>query len=417
MPTGEDQTLLEVSTTEIIVISASGSHQTANLQQNGQVQSFTAVIDSTLPFLYLPQGTCDTLKGILGLSFDNKTGLYLLNDTQRSINQNNIQTIRISIADSQSGAAATSIDLPYIAFDLTIGWPVYNSPTRYFPIRPSLEGQSILGRVFLQEAYIFADYYHRNFSIANAALLQAGITNISSVYNSTIPSQPSSSHHLGAGAIAGIVIGAIAGIAIICLLAWLFYRQRKKTKKAEAKAIELQEQQEKTDRDRRHTIETVTSDFSGVTELDSAVGGRRPHANRHLSELSSESDGPRVVNPPGVIYELEGKTDTDAWQNNQSQFATDELATLRGQTPGSISPGTGRPTPRPSPFAPNRSMQPTPHRTMSKTSSVSPAGETPSPQPHDHDSYLEHPSPPALSPPGLSSSSSPGPSSSAPHNT
>ena len=412
---GVGSTLLQVSVTELIVDFVNQNSQTANVVSGQSPQPFPAVIDSTLPYLYLPNSTCDTLSQILGLNFDNKTGLYTLNSTQRTTNVAAIKDIRIVISDTGSGGASTTITLPYAAFDLQIGWPVYDSSMNYFPIRRSPTNTNILGRVFLQEAYIVADYGRRNFSIANAAEHQIGVTRIVSI-PSIGSTTSSTSKKLSSGAIAGIAVGAVAGVAILCIIAFLFCRRRQKKKKAEEKAIELQEQQaqetqetEQNKRDRRQTVDTVGSTFSGATELDSTPG--RPSASRHLSELSSDSGGDghaRVLNPPGIIYELddpttmyelEHKTDTDAWQDNQSRFAVEELAALRGETPGA-SPGLSSATPetgRPSPFDPNRNQGTTPI-----ASSVSPATETPSnqPSPETQERSISFPSPsgPSASP-------------------
>ena len=62
--------------------------------------------------------------------------------------------------------------MPYAAFDLNASWPIYDNATSYFPIRrsPSDDHNAlhILGRTFLQEAYIIADFDRQNFTIADA---------------------------------------------------------------------------------------------------------------------------------------------------------------------------------------------------------------------------------------------------------
>jgi Eukaryotic aspartyl protease len=419
---GVGRSLLQVSVTEMVVDFNDQSSKTANIA-SGQTKPFPAIIDSTLPFLYLPNSTCDTLSQMLGLNFDNKTGLYTLNSTQRTTNQNNIKDIRIIVSDTSTGDTSTTITLPYAAFDLQIGWPVYDNPELYFPIRRSQSDTNILGRAFLQEAYVIADYDRKNFSVATAAQHQAGVTQVVAIY--ALGVNVSGGKKLSVGAIAGIAVGAVAGVVILGLLAFFFYRKRQQKKKAEDKEIELQEQGPPTveegemgreKRDRRQTVDTVTSGYSGATELDGTPG--RPNASRHLSELSSDSGGDghaRVLNPPGIIYELddpntmyeaEEKTDTDAWQDNQSRFAADELAALRGETPR-ISPGLESVSPepnRPSPFGPSRTEGATPGQ-----SSVSPATATPSnqPSPDTQERTLHYPTNHGPSPPPPDAPSAP----------
>jgi hypothetical protein len=399
MPSGLGQDTLEVSVDSIVVGFGDGSSQTVGVDSNQNPTTFNAVIDSTYPFLYLPQATCNKFQQVLGLNFDNKTGLYTLNDTQRANNLANIDHISFVISDSSSHKATTSIQLPYVAFDLNATWPIYDTAQHYFPIRPSSTTTNVLGRAVLQEMYIIADYDHQNFTIAKAALHQTGITQVISISNSTTSATNHGSSKLSTGAIVGIVIGAVAGVLIICLIAWLLYRKRqtKKEQLEEDKAFELAEEAK---HDRRHTVETVTSQYSGATELDSG----RPVHKRHVSELSSDSneDGhARVVNPPGVIYELDDpstvidpdkKTDTSAWQDNQATFAANELAALRGKTPGersgasSASPEMGRP----SPLTP-RGRTPIP----AEPSTLSPTAEEDNLYgPNANESTSEHPSPP-----------------------
>ncbi|RAL66809.1 hypothetical protein DID88_007592 [Monilinia fructigena] len=59
-----------------------------------------------------------------------------------------------------------NITLPYAAFDWWAEYPLVQNATRYFPLkRASDSSQITLGRVFLQEAYLIADYERSQFSI------------------------------------------------------------------------------------------------------------------------------------------------------------------------------------------------------------------------------------------------------------
>jgi aspartyl protease len=358
MPSGNKQDTLEVSVNNIAIGFGDGSLQTVSVDSSQNPTTFNAVIDSTYPFLYLPQAACNKFQQLLGLQFDNTTGMYTLNDTQRAKNIANVNHISLTLSDSKTQKVTTSIELPYTAFDLNASWPIYQTSQHYFPIRPSTTGTNVIGRTVLQEMYIIANYENQTFALAKAAQHQVGVTQIQSIYNSTTsPDNNSGSSKLSGGAIAGIVIGALAGILLLCLLGWWLYRRRQNEKKKRAekeKEIELAEEAKHAER--RHTVETVTSQYSGATELDSG----RPGHSRNLSELSSEEGHARVVNPPGVIYELddpstvvdhEDKTDTSAWGENQSSFAANELSALRGETPvnrgetASVSPEMTRPSP------------------------------------------------------------------------
>lgn len=100
--------------------------------------------------------------------------------------------------------------------------------SRYFPLmRAANESQYTLGRTFLQEAYIIADYERRNFSVAPCSWadhLQQDIIAIQSPGSALTNKR----HALGAGAITGISLGAAAGVAIAFALAFFSFARRKR---------------------------------------------------------------------------------------------------------------------------------------------------------------------------------------------
>ena len=108
-------------------------------------------IDSTLPFIILPQEVCLAFEDNFGLTYDNHSSIYVVNDTlhQRLITHNPNFTFRI--ADSDTGGPIVEIVMPYASFDLP--YPRESDETRYFPLQCA-ENSSMytLGRTFLQEA-------------------------------------------------------------------------------------------------------------------------------------------------------------------------------------------------------------------------------------------------------------------------
>lgn len=116
---------------------------------------FLALIDSTLPYLWLPRSVCSAFEDAFGLTWDPTTSLYLVNDTQHTALTTLNPSITFTLSNSLSGSASVDIVLPYAAFDLTATYPLTPSPnaTRYFPLkRADNETQYTLGRAFLQEA-------------------------------------------------------------------------------------------------------------------------------------------------------------------------------------------------------------------------------------------------------------------------
>jgi hypothetical protein len=162
--------------------------------------------------------------------------------------------------------------LPYDAFYYTIDYPAVENSTQYFPIKKSPNGVYVLGRTFLQEAYIVVDYERSNFTVA--PVLYAENTDANSlvpIYNKTytppaITPTPIPSGGGKGGLSPGAVAGIVVGVVLIFLLAGLafFFRWKK----------------------RRH--QAKQSPYEGkVEEIDTtAAGGEVKH--RRVSELDSE---------------------------------------------------------------------------------------------------------------------------------
>lgn len=196
-----------------------------------------SLIDSTVPQIWLPRTVCDSFEQAFGLTYDPHTDLYLVNSTIH----NTLQTLKPSVSfvlgNTGNPADTISITLLYSAFDLQARHPIYENATNYFPLRRAAnDTQYVLGRTFLQEAYIIADYERSNFSIYQArfgattpsqsivSILSPGI-----VSNTTdTPNASNGSSTIAPGAIAGIAIGAVA--ILVLLAGAFFYIHRRRTR-------------------------------------------------------------------------------------------------------------------------------------------------------------------------------------------
>jgi len=124
------------------------------------------LIDSTVPHIWLPKESCDQFAEAFGLTYDSNTDLYLVNDTYHEKLRALQPTITFILGNDNNVAKAVAIQMPYGAFDLQASHPYYPNATNYFPIRRAVnDTQYTLGRTFLQEAYVIADYERSNFSI------------------------------------------------------------------------------------------------------------------------------------------------------------------------------------------------------------------------------------------------------------
>lgn len=117
-------------------------------------ESTTAFIDSTSPYLTLPQNICDEFEFAFNITWDENVQAYLVNDTVHSTLLNGNTSVVFNLGNSSTiPGQGFNITLPYGAFDLIAGPPLLNNPSRYFPLmRAEAGGQATLGRTFLQEA-------------------------------------------------------------------------------------------------------------------------------------------------------------------------------------------------------------------------------------------------------------------------
>lgn len=195
-----------------------------------------AFIDSTIPYIYLPLETCQEFEKAFGLTWNSTRELYLVNSTLHSSLLKTNPNITFTLGTTASGGDTVDIILPYAAFDLNVSWPYVSDTSYYYPLKRATNStQYTLGRAFLQEAYLIADYERSNFSVfpckweANAQSTIVAIPSINETTtsnNTTTPATPhSAKSSISVGLIVGIVIGALVVIAIAAFLIWYFRRR------------------------------------------------------------------------------------------------------------------------------------------------------------------------------------------------
>ncbi|KAK4623916.1 hypothetical protein CLAFUR4_06238 [Fulvia fulva] len=204
--------------------------QSITFDDNGSTpllnETITAYINSMIPYIWLPPEVCDVFEERLGIEYDTTTELYLLNETTHDRLHELAPDFTFTLGGANSSQTATIV-LPYAALDLNVSYPHINDTQWYFPIkRARYLSQYTLGRVFLQEAYVIADYDRRNFTVAQALFSSNSTPELITILP---PDTSGSSSSLTGGAIAGIVIGVIAGLVALALAFW-FWRRRQRSK-------------------------------------------------------------------------------------------------------------------------------------------------------------------------------------------
>lgn len=193
-----------------------------------------SVIDSTIPHIWLPRAICDKMEAAFGLTYDNQSDLYTVNDTMHAQLQALNPSITFKIGDTAyDNGNGTNIRLPYGAFDLKVGWPTYSEDVNYFPIRrANNDTQYTLGRTLLQEAYVVVDYERRNFSLHQTTFSSPlPASRIVTIHANDYPS--ASNTGISTGAIAGIAVAAVVGILAIAALIWFLRKRKEKNRTPE----------------------------------------------------------------------------------------------------------------------------------------------------------------------------------------
>ncbi|KAK3068270.1 hypothetical protein LTR53_014299 [Teratosphaeriaceae sp. CCFEE 6253] len=254
-------------------------------------------IDSTVPHIWLPEDAIQAFVDNFGLTYDNDTDLFLINDTMRQTMLNNNPGVTFVLGASKYSSDTINIELPYAAFDMQASYPFYQNATNYFPIRRAANSsQCTMGRTFLQEAYLIADFDRNNFTVA-----QTSFTNMDSQHlvaidkyvpppttsTSTTPSATPKAHGIGTGVIVGAVIAAIAGVTFVVLGVWFFIRRNKRKHQPLPTS-----DPEKPD----GVVDGYTDDRKDDTRVSQHVLVEAPDNHKRPSELAS----------PAMVSEVEG---------------------------------------------------------------------------------------------------------------
>ncbi|KAH7355279.1 aspartic peptidase domain-containing protein [Rhexocercosporidium sp. MPI-PUGE-AT-0058] len=303
-----------------VASSAASNNWTKPVQLLSATDRVSAIIDSSTPYLWLPQAVCERFAQSLGLTYNTALNLYTFdaNQTQHDTLGASSLSFTFSLSDISSTPATVDITLPYAAFDLQLTYPAIpftnfggaNSTKYYFPLRQaSNEAQYTIGRAFLQEAYVITDYERNTFSVHQAihptdSVGNTSIVSISPPGDSTFSGVPAKSgSKLSAGAIAGIAIGAVLFLAISAFLTFFLCRRKRQNKQTDTdseKPFSSQTPQRSLLSrllNRNHPPAAGIHEASGSSSYPTEVGADATHERFELpaplgpAELESESTG------------------------------------------------------------------------------------------------------------------------------
>ncbi|KAI1325005.1 aspartic peptidase domain-containing protein [Xylariaceae sp. FL0255] len=224
-------------------------------------------LDGCSPYLSLPPSTCEAIASYLPVTKNKELGLYTWNTDSAKYSQivSSASALQFTFA-AGSNKENITISVPFPHLNLTLSSPLVTTNTQYFPCYTGSEGSYVLGRAFLQDAFVGANWGSNVWWLAqapgpnvpspNVITIDSSATTIQTSSNDWATSwqgswkaltpdevapsstvQPSSnngtssstsSSGLSTGAKAGIGVGvAVAALAVLGLLAFFLIRRRR----------------------------------------------------------------------------------------------------------------------------------------------------------------------------------------------
>jgi hypothetical protein len=266
-------------------------------------KSIPIFINSLVTHLWLPIEVCQRFERAFNLTWSDEAQLYLVDDDNHNRLSSLNPSITFSIGHDSAEDGTVDIVLPYGAFDMSGNPPFVDPPSRYFPLkRAEKADQYTLGRVFLQGAYVVADYERQTFNVSQALFPDASIvSNTTIVAIDSFDAERIDAHGAqrtskpSAGIIAGAVVGAVLGVVLLVLGVLWWVRQRKRRRQSgvivQSSAEKVGGAKEELDGQEPQVHELENPRHKG-TELDgktTAVMELDPQSDRKV-ELASGGD-------------------------------------------------------------------------------------------------------------------------------
>ncbi|KAK2616248.1 hypothetical protein QQS21_000883 [Conoideocrella luteorostrata] len=218
-------------------------------------------LDGCSPYFTLPKSTCDSISTYLPVTYNNSLGLYLWNTKDHAYQHlmKSASTLSFTIMGFDNTKSIT-INVPFQHLNLTLDPPLVDTSMPYFPCSTGGPGFYSLGRAFLQDAFLAANWGRGSWWLAQApgpnipsnpdvVSIDPSDVSISGSNNDWVaswdtvwsdlaaseggdnPPSGSSSNStsdsgLSAGAKGGIGAGVGVGFLIVVLGVWFWWRKR-----------------------------------------------------------------------------------------------------------------------------------------------------------------------------------------------
>ena len=316
-------------------------------------------IDSTTPFLWLPETVADNFGNALGLGYNDTLGVFTYpNISHYSSIMSSKLSVTFELADVLGDETKVTLRLDGDAFtsqNLSFGFPGLggtdgDDPVPYFPIRKAANAtQYTLGRCFLQETYLTVDYDRNNFSVSQAKFLLDSAVNLQ-IVDIVAPdtnqdgvkttSMQNSSGGLSTGLKVGIAVGVIAIIACVTTLIFIIYFLR--WRRAEQKVASSQSSTQSDPPLRKGLAQSflgANRKGAPVSELPAREADPDSRSTDNFSHGSTakaaEVDGVNEIKelpaPVATVVELPGSPVPE--RERRSSIAKTSLCTSYGEQP------------------------------------------------------------------------------------
>ncbi|KAI1776797.1 acid protease [Hypoxylon cercidicola] len=277
-------------------------------------------VDGCSPYLTLPKSTCDAIAKQLPVTYNENLGLYFWNTDDSKYTQIvSSPSVLEFVFIGDSNTNNVSISVPFRHLNLTLTAPLVDRSTQYFPCYTGPSNAYTLGRAFLQDAFVGANWNSKSWWLAQApgpnipspsivelangdsikassndwkeswsgswtALSPEQVSSSASVSAPIASSTPSSTNGtiiesatppagLTTGAKAGIGVGVgIAGLAIIGAIVFFFLRRRKA---ASSDGVTSNPMQQAPEQGFYAPVKNPSS--PGITETSTATSGQPPN--------------------------------------------------------------------------------------------------------------------------------------------
>ncbi|KAF4442524.1 hypothetical protein F53441_11722 [Fusarium austroafricanum] len=310
--------------------------------------SFFAIIDSSTPYLWLPDEVCDQFAKALNLTYNKTFELYTISDDQyraytkdKSLNLTFVLSSfdnNDNFGDPYGVSGIVNITVPIRAFVGLLQYPFmpdtiqYGDPAiPYFMLRKAKNSASyILGRSFLQESYLITKYDEGVFSIHQALFPDEPSTSSQLVAIKQSDDSPYPPPHaedaekgLSGGRVVGIGVGVGLGVFAVCataLFVWLYCR-RKRKRAAKSSSQSTEDQDPTPDTGSPSPKSPLVLLFLKILRRNSSAQQAKDDADDRKKVAEAPDTQIHEMSAPLPIAELDGD-DGMSW-NDDTEFGTD----------------------------------------------------------------------------------------------